>query len=131
MNGVISSVATVSIVYAVLIFLVALYAHQRKDKKRSIISNPVVYALSLGVYCTTWTFFGSIGKAATTGIDFLMIYLGPSLTAFSWLFLLRRIIRISKEHNITSIADIISQRYGKSTRLAALVTLISLLGIMH
>jgi len=130
MNGVISSVATVSIVYAVLIFLVALYAHQRKDKKRSIISNPVVYALSLGVYCTTWTFFGSIGKAATTGIDFLMIYLGPSLTAFSWLFLLRRIIRISKEHNITSIADFISQRYGKSPWLGALVTLISLLGIM-
>ncbi len=130
MSSFMSSVATVSVVYAVLIFLIALYAHQRKEKKRSIISNPVVYALSLGVYCTTWTFYGSVGKAATTGIDFLLIYLGPSLTAFSWLFLLRRIIRISKEHNITSIADFISQRYGKSPWLGALVTLIAFLGIM-
>ena len=130
MNGGVSSAAAISILYTVLIFLIAWYAHHRKETGRSIISNPVIYALSMGVYCTSWTFYGSVGKAATTGIDFLLIYLGPSLTAFSWLFLLRRIVRISKEHNITSIADFLSQRYGKSPWLGALVTLIAFLGIM-
>jgi len=130
MNSVVSSVAAISVIYIVLIFLIAWYAHHRKETGRSIISNPIIYSLSLGVYCTSWTYFGSVGKAATTGLDFLLIYLGPSLTAFSWLFLLRRIVRISKEHNITSIADFISQRYGKSTWLGALVTVIAFLGIM-
>ncbi len=130
MNSVVSSVAAISFFYIILIFLIAWYAHYRKETGRSIISNPVIYSLSLGVYCTSWTFFGSVGKAATTGIDFVLIYLGPSLTAFSWLFLLRRIIKISKEHNITSIADFLSQRYGKSPWLGALVTAISFLGIM-
>ncbi len=130
MNSIVSSVATIAVIYTALIFLIAWYAHHRKETGRSIISNPIIYSLSLGVYCTSWTFFGSVGKAATTGIDFLLIYLGPSLTAFSWLFLLRRIVRISKEHNITSIADFLSQRYGKSAWLGALVTLIAFLGIM-
>ncbi|MBK5276134.1 MAG: SpoIIE family protein phosphatase [Desulfuromonadales bacterium] len=97
---------------------------------RSIVGNPYIYSLSIAVYCTSWTFYGSVGKAATTGIDFLMIYLGPSLTAFSWFFILRRMVQISKENNITSIADFISLRYGKSAWLGALVTLIAILGIM-
>lgn len=130
MISAIPSVAAISFLYTALIFLIAWYAHYRKETGRSIISNPIVYSLSLGVYCTSWTFFGSVGRASTTGIDFLLIYLGPSLTAFSWLFLLRRIVRISKEHNITSIADFLSQRYGKSPWLGALVTLIAFLGIM-
>ena len=130
MNNALFTVAAISVFYTGLIFLIAWYAHRRKESGRSIISNPVVYALSLGVYCTSWTYYGSVGKAATTGIDFLLIYLGPSLTAFSWLFLLRRIVRISKEHNITSIADFLSQRYGKSPWLGALVTLIAFFGIM-
>lgn len=130
MSSVIPPVAAISLLYTALIFAIAWYAHHRKETGRSIISNPIVYSLSLGVYCTSWTFFGSIGRAATTGIDFLLIYLGPSLMAFSWLFLLRRIVRISKEHNITSIADFLSQRYGKSPWLGALVTIIAFLGIM-
>ncbi|MEI6305373.1 MAG: stage II sporulation protein E, partial [Deltaproteobacteria bacterium] len=121
--------AIISICFAALIFLIAWYARQRKDSGRSIIANPYVYSLCISVYCTAWTFFGSVGKAATTGIDFLLIYLGPSLTAFSWFFLLRRIIRISKENNITSIADFISLRYGKSLWIGALVTVITILGI--
>jgi sigma-B regulation protein RsbU (phosphoserine phosphatase) len=125
-----ASAAFISLAYTLLIFLIAWYAHYRKVTGRSIVGNPYVYTLSIGVYCTSWTFFGSVGKAATTGIDFLMIYLGPSLTAFSWFFILRRIIKISKEHNVTSIADFISLRYGKSLWLGALVTLIAILGIM-
>lgn len=125
-----SSAFIVSFIYTLLIFMIAWYAHYRKEAGRSIISNPYIYSLSLAVYCTSWTFYGSVGRAATTGLDFLLIYLGPTLTAFSWSFLLRRIVRISKENNVTSIADFISLRYGKSLWLGALVTLIAILGIM-
>ncbi len=97
---------------------------------RSLIDNASVYSLSLAVYCTSWTFYGSVGRAATTGIDFLTIYLGPTLIAFSWWFLLRKIVRICKEENITSIADFISSRYGKSSVLGAIVTIFAVLGIM-
>ncbi|WP_304598780.1 GAF domain-containing protein [Geobacter sp. FeAm09] len=122
--------AIISTLYTALIFLIAWHAHRRMGAGRSIVGNPYVYSLSIAVYCTSWTFYGSVGKAATTGLDFLMIYVGPSLTAFSWFFLLRRIVQISKENNITSIADFISLRYGKSLWLGALVTLISALGVM-
>lgn len=122
--------AFITTLYTALIFLIAWYARHRKLTGRSIIGSPIIYSLTIGVYCTSWTFYGSVGKAATTGIDFLLIYLGPSLTAFTWLFLLRRIVRISKENNITSIADFISLRYGKSLWLGALVTLIAIFGIM-
>lgn len=130
MNSGFAFAAIISLLYTALIFLIAWYAHRRKESGQSIIGNPYVYSLSIAVYCTSWTFYGSVGKAATAGLDFLMIYVGPSLTAFSWFFLLRRIVQISKENNITSIADFISLRYGKSLWLGALVTLISLLGIM-
>lgn len=125
-----ASAAIISLLYTLLIFLIAWYAHHRKLAGRSIVGNPYIYSLSIAVYCTSWTFYGSVGRAATTGIDFLMIYLGPSLTAFSWFFILRRMVQISKENNITSIADFISLRYGKSPWLGALVTLIAILGIM-
>jgi sigma-B regulation protein RsbU (phosphoserine phosphatase) len=125
-----ASAAGISLIYTLLIFLIAWYAHHRKVSGRSIVGNPYIYSLSIAVYCTSWTFYGSVGRAATTGIDFLMIYLGPTLTAFSWFFVLRRMVQISKENNITSIADFISLRYGKSLWLGALVTLIAIFGIM-
>jgi phosphoserine phosphatase RsbU/P len=122
--------ALISILYTLLIFLIALYAHYRKESGRSIVGNPYIYTLSIAVYCTSWTFYGSVGKAATTGLDFILIYLGPSLTAFSWVFLLRRIVRISKENNITSIADFISLRYGKSLWLGGIVTMVAIFGFL-
>jgi phosphoserine phosphatase RsbU/P len=129
-NNGLAQTTLITTLYTLLIFLIAWYAHYRKETGRSIVDNPYIYTLSIAVYCTSWTFYGSVGKAATTGIDFLLIYLGPSLTAFSWFFLLRRIIRISKDNNITSIADFISLRYGKSLWLGALVTVFAVLGIM-
>ncbi|GAB4304201.1 MAG: SpoIIE family protein phosphatase [Desulfuromonadia bacterium] len=116
--------------YILLIFLAGYHARRRMLEGRSITDSPIVYSLSITVYATTWTFYGSIGKAATTGLDFILIYLGPSLIAFSWWFFLRKIVRISKENNITSIADFLSSRYGKSQPLGALITVIALLGIM-
>ena len=123
-------VATVSLIYIALLFMVADYADKKQEKGQSIISNPLVYSLSIAVYATSWTFYGSVGRAATNGLDFLLIYLGPSLAAFAWWFLLRKIVRISKENNITSIADFISSRYGKSQWLGAIITIIAILGIM-
>ena len=123
-------VALVSLVYFGILFGVAYYADRQRKRGRSLIDNPSVYSLSLAVYCTSWTFYGSVGRAATTGIDFLTIYLGPTLIAFTWWFLLRKIVRISKEQNLTSIADFISSRYGKSSGLGAIVTVFAVLGIM-
>jgi len=119
-----------ALLYIALLFLVAYYADQRQKQGRSLTTNPAVYSLSIAVYATSWTYYGSVGKAATTGVDFLPIYLGPTLIAFSWWFLLKKIVRISKQNNITSIADFISSRYGRSQWLGAIITVITLMGIM-
>lgn len=124
------SVIAAALLYILALFLFAAWADRRQANNRSVVANPLVYALSIAVYATSWTFYGSVGKAATTGLDYLLIYLGPSLTAFSWWFVLRKTVRICKENNITSIADFISSRYGKSQRLGAIVTLIAILGVM-
>lgn len=123
-------VAVVSLIYFGILFAVAYYADRRREAGRSLISNSYIYSLSLAVYVTSWTFYGSVGRAATTGLDFLPVYLGPTLIAFSWWFLLRKMVRISKEQNIVSIADFISSRYGKSALLGGVVTIFAVLGIM-
>jgi Na+/proline symporter/nitrogen-specific signal transduction histidine kinase len=124
------SILLTSLAYLCLLFAIAYYVDKRADAGRSVIANPYIYALSIAVYCTSWTFYGSVGRAASSGLDFLPIYLGPTLTFVVWWFVLRKIIRISKAHRITSIADFISSRYGKSTQLGVLVTVIAVVGIM-
>jgi Na+/proline symporter len=96
---------------------------------KSIVSNPYVYSLSLAVYCTSWTFYGSVGKAATSGFTFLTIYLGPTLIASLWWIILRKMIGIAKENRITTISDFIGSRYGNSIALSALVTIVAVVGI--
>lgn len=92
--------------------------------------RPIIYALSLAVYCTSWTFFGSVGLAATTGLGFIPVYVGPVLLfIFGWP-LIRRIARLARDNNITSIADFIAARYGKNPQLAALVTIIAVIGTL-
>ncbi|MBI2586216.1 MAG: histidine kinase, partial [Rhodospirillales bacterium] len=116
--------------YLCLLFAIAYYGDKRADEGHSLVANPYTYALSIAVYCTSWTFYGSVGRAASSGIDFLPIYLGPTLMfALGW-FVLRKILRISKVHRITSIADFVSSRYGKSHMLGGLVTVIAVVGIM-
>lgn len=116
--------------YIGLLFAVAYYGDERADRGRSLISNPYIYALSLAVYCTAWTFYGSVGRAASTGVGFLPIYIGPTLMAVLWWIVLRKIIRISKYHRVTSIADFIGSRYGKSASLAGIVTIVAVMGIV-
>ncbi|TMH27877.1 MAG: histidine kinase [Betaproteobacteria bacterium] len=119
-----------SFAYLGILFAIAYYGDKRADAGRSIIANPYIYALSMAVYATSWTFYGSVGRAAASGVGFLPIYLGPTLMAALWWLMLRKMIRISKVNRITSIADFIAARYGKSSLLGGLVTVIAVVGIV-
>ena len=115
--------------YLALLFMVAAWGDRRAEQGRSLIGSPTVYALSIAVYCTAWTFYGSVGRAAQYGPSFLLIYLGPTLAMLLAPFTLRKMVRIAAQQRITSIADFISARYGKSARLGALVALMALVTI--
>ena len=125
-----SLVLGVSALYLALLFAVAAHGDRRARQGRSVIGNAWVYALSFAVYCTAWTYFGSVGRAASGGVWFLPIYLGPTLAMVLAWMVVRKMIRIARSHRITSIADFIGSRYGKSRLLAALVTLITVVGIV-
>lgn len=121
-------IVLLSATYISVLFAVARFGDARADAGRSIISANV-YALSLAVYCTSWTFFGSVGRATSGGLSFLTIYLGPTLMLLC-VGVIVKMIRIAKAQRITSIADFIASRYGKSQLLAGLVTVIAVIGIV-
>nr|HRD08490.1 hypothetical protein [Saprospiraceae bacterium] len=105
-------VILVSLLYLTLLFVIAIYANKQNRLGRSLVNNPYIYALSLTVYCTVWTFYGSVGRSAAAGIGFMAVYLGPTLIAPIWYQITRKMVLISKHQRITSIADFISSRYG-------------------
>jgi len=111
--------------YLAILFYIAFLGE--KNSKSRWVNNPYVYMLSLAVYCSAWTYYGSVGIAANSGISFLPIYLGPVIAAPLWIVVLRKIIRISKQHKISSIADFISLRYGNNRFLGALITVVCFL----
>ncbi|MBC7857291.1 MAG: histidine kinase, partial [Burkholderiaceae bacterium] len=119
-----------SFAYLGVLFAIAYYGDKRAAAGASIINSPTVYALSLAVYATSWTFYGSVGRAAVSGIGFLPIYLGPTLMTALWVIVLRKMIRISKANRITSIADFVAARYGKSALLGGLVTVVAVVGVV-
>ena len=116
--------------YIGLLFAIAYYADRRARAGRSVIATPLIYSLSLAVYATAWTFYGSVGRAAHDGVGFLPIYVGPTLMALLWWFVLRKMIRVAKLARITSLADFVASRYGKSALLGGIVTLIAVIGIL-
>jgi len=116
------------ILYLMVLFYVAFLAE--KNNRSKWVNNPYIYALSLAVYCSAWTYYGSVGIAANSGVDFLPIYLGPVIAAPLWIIVLRKIIRISSQHKISSIADFISLRYGNNRFIGALVTVVCLFGTL-
>ncbi len=118
------------ILYMAFLFLTALWVERRSAAGRSPVNNALVYSVSLAVYCTAWTYYGSVGRAATSGLLFLPIYLGPTVCVIAWWTVLRKLVRLKTRHHITSIADFISARYNKSERVAALATVIALVGTM-
>ena len=114
--------------YLALQFFVAQWAERKRNSKWT--NNPYVYSLSLAVYCTAWTYYGSIGLAARSGLNYIPIYLGPVIIFPAWIYVMKKIIRISRVNKMASIADFISLRYGNSRLLGALVTMIALLAIL-
>ncbi|MGE0797637.1 MAG: ATP-binding protein [Lautropia sp.] len=119
-------VLVTALLYVVLLFAVAFLGDRRaRSGQLGWLQSPVVYTLSISIYCTSWTFYGAVGSAARSGLEFVTIYLGPTLAFIGWWVLLRKIVRIAHAQGITSIADMVSSRYGKSASLAALVTLIA------
>ena len=116
--------------YLCLLFWIAKWGDRNTPTSRWLTSNPLVYSLALGIYCTAWTFYGAVGSAARSGLEYLTIYLGPSLVMIGWWWLLRRLVRIGRSQRVTSIADLISSRYGKSNVLAIVVTLMAVIGVM-
>ncbi len=115
------------LLYLLLLFAIARFADRQKLLGKSIVANPYVYALSLCVYVSAWTFYGSIGRAASTGLEFLPIYLGPVLAMTLGWIVIKKMIRVSKEHRLTSISDFISFRYGRSYTVGAVVAAFSLI----
>jgi Na+/proline symporter/nitrogen-specific signal transduction histidine kinase len=125
-----SVILLIASAYLGALFWIAYIGDRRAEQGRSIINNPYIYTLSIAVYCTAWTYYGSVGRAARGGIGFLPIYLGPTLMACLWWFVLRKMLRITKAYGITSIADFVASRYGKSALLGGLLTMVAVFGTM-
>lgn len=123
-------VVFVCLVYVAILFGVAFAGDRRARKDPSgWLSSPLIYTLSISIYCSSWTFFGSVGSAAKNGLEFLTIYLGPTIVFVGWWLFLRKLITIGRIHHTTSIADFISARFGKSPALGALITVLALVAI--
>ncbi|WP_369527085.1 sodium:solute symporter family transporter [Bradyrhizobium diazoefficiens] len=120
--------------YVTTLFLVAWWGDRRSAGGPLVSPNSwaaaISYCLTLAVYNTSWSFYGSVGRAATSGLDFATIYIGPTLVLLFGQTLLSKVIAIAKAQNVTSVSDFIAARYGKSQVLAAFVTLASLLGVL-
>src|SRR5215213_2727037 len=121
-------VIVVALGYIGLLFVIASYGDQMRARGGPSRARTMIYPLSLAIYCTSWTFFGSVGLASRTGYDFLAIYVGPVLMIGLATPLILRVVRLAKAQNITSIADFIAARYGKHQAVAATVALIAIIG---
>jgi len=116
--------------YLLALFFLAYWLDNRSKQGNSILKNPWIYSLSLVVYCTAWTYYGSVGKAATDGLSFLTIYIGPVVVMPIWYLIISRMISISKIQRITTLSDFISTRYNNSISLSILVSFLSIIGII-
>ncbi len=123
-------IIAVSLGYVAMLFAVAFAAEKRAQAGQGgWLRSPLIYTLSLSIYCTAWTFYGAVGYAARSGLEYLTIYLGPSLVMVGWWWILRKLVRIGRTQRITSIADLVSSRFGKSAPIGAIVTLIAVAGV--
>ncbi|MEH6835487.1 MULTISPECIES: ATP-binding protein [Falsihalocynthiibacter] len=124
-----NALIAVCLTYVVALFLIAFFAEKRAAAgKLGWLQSPLVYTLSLSIYCTAWTFYGAVGYAARSGLEFATIYIGPTIVMIGWWWFVRKLVRVGKMQRITSIADLISSRFGKSTSLGVIVTLMAVVG---
>ena len=123
-------VLALSLAYLGLLFAVAWFGDRHAGAWSASRLAPVVYGLSLGIYCTSWTFYGAVGRASTAGLEFILIYTGPALVVTAGYPLLRKLVRLAKRHNVTSIADFLASRYGKSRAVGVAATLFATIGVL-
>lgn len=124
------TILAISAAYAGLLFAIAYWGDRRAGRRAPGRAQPWIYSLALAVYCTSWTFYGAVGRAAERGWDYLPIYLGPMLIFVFGMPLIERLLSVCKQHNLTSIADFIGARYGRRQALAAGVSLIAVVGVL-
>ncbi len=125
----INVLVAVCLTYVAFLFAIAFVAEKRaRQGAGGWLRSPLVYTLSLSIYCTAWTFYGAVGYAVRSGLEFVTIYLGPTLVMIGWIWVVRKLVRIGRSQRITSIADMISSRYGKSNLLGVIVTLLAVIG---
>ena len=125
-----TAVFGLSLAYLGLLFAVAWLGDRHARTWSTGATGPVVYSLSLAIYCTSWTFYGAVGRAATSGLDFILIYVGPALVVIAGYPLLRKMVQAAKRNNVTSIADFLASRYGKSRAVAVTATLFASVGVL-
>ncbi|MBT8152837.1 sensor histidine kinase [Epibacterium ulvae] len=129
--GSLNTLVLVCLSYVALLFFVAFVADHLAARGKSArwMRSPLIYTLSLSIYCTAWTFYGAVGNAARSGLEFITIYLGPTLVMVGWWWGLRKLVRVGRSQRITSIADLVSARYGKSHALAIGVTVLAVISV--
>lgn len=120
----------VSLLYIAILFGIAWFGDRRARTHGASRRRPIIYSLALAIYCTSWTFYGAVGQAATSGWSFASIFVGPILTFLLFWPVLAKMIRVAKHQNVTSIADFIASRYGKTQSLAAFASLVALIGTL-
>ncbi|MGM0984490.1 MAG: hybrid sensor histidine kinase/response regulator [Pseudomonadota bacterium] len=120
----------VSLLYISVLFAIAWRGDRHAREHGASRRRPVIYSLALAIYCTSWTFHGAVGQAATAGWSFASIFVGPILTLLLFWPVLAKMIRVAKHQNVTSIADFIASRYGKTQSLAAFASLVALIGTL-
>jgi len=120
----------VSLLYITVLFAIAWRGDRHARQHGASRRRPVIYSLALAIYCTSWTFHGAVGQAATSGWSFASIFVGPILTLLLFWPVLAKMIRVAKHQNVTSIADFIASRYGKTQSLAAFASLVALIGTL-
>lgn len=125
-----SFLVAVALGYVGALFAVAWVGDRAIRLRQGSSGRPLIYALTISVYCTSWTFFGSVGVASTTGYDFIPVYLGPAILFIAGYPLLVRIVRLAKSQNLTSVSDFLAARYGKSQQVSAIVTLVMIIGTL-
>jgi Na+/proline symporter/CheY-like chemotaxis protein len=124
------TVLALSLAYLGLLFAVAYFGDRHAGTWSASSVAPAVYGLSLAIYCTSWTFYGAVGRASTAGFDFVLIYTGPLLLIVLGYPMLRKMVRLAKQHNVTSIADFLASRYGKSRAVGVTATLFATVGVL-
>jgi Na+/proline symporter/signal transduction histidine kinase len=123
-------VSIAAIGYLGLLFAIAWFGDKHAARLRNTAWQPIIYALSLAVFCTAWSFYGAVGRSAIGFYDFVLVCAGPMLMMLLGYPLLRKMVRTAHANNVTSVADFIGARYGKSQTVAALATVIAVVGVL-